>query len=68
MRRKDRELVELSALYEILDKSDVLHLGLWDGHEVYVVPVNYVRIGDALYFHSALEGRKVDVLNRSLFR
>ncbi|AEJ18797.1 pyridoxamine 5'-phosphate oxidase family protein [Gracilinema caldarium] len=65
MRRTDRELTELHEIYHILDKSDVLHLGLWDGHEVYVVPLNYVRIGDALYFHSAQEGRKVDVLNRN---
>lgn len=62
MRRQDRELTDRSYLEAILDKSDVLHLGLWDGKEVYVVPLNFVRIGESLYFHSALEGRKIDIL------
>jgi len=49
MRRKDRELRDHSQLLAILDGADVLHLGLWDGKEVYVVPLNFVRIDDVLY-------------------
>lgn len=62
MRRKDRELKDHSQLLAILDGAAVLHLGLWDGKEVYVVPLNFVRIDEALYVHSAFEGRKIDIL------
>jgi hypothetical protein len=56
MRRKDREITDKTAIYEILDRAEELHLGLWDGQEVYVVPLNFVRIGDELFFHSARGG------------
>lgn len=31
----------------------------------YCVPLSFVRVGEALYFHCAQEGRKVDLLRRS---
>ena len=33
-----------------------------DGKEPYVVPMNYGYADNVIYMHSALEGRKVDVL------
>ncbi|WP_304223039.1 pyridoxamine 5'-phosphate oxidase family protein [Gracilinema caldarium] len=62
MRRTDREILDRRKMEVILDTTPVMHLGLWDGKEVYVVPLNFVRIGASLYFHSALEGRKIDIL------
>ena len=53
MRRSDRELTDRVEIDGILDLAAELRLGLWDGQEVYVVPLNFVRIGDALFFHSA---------------
>lgn len=63
MRRKDREILDRRKMEVILDTTPVMHLGLWDGKEVYVAPLNFVRIGEALYFHSAQEGRKIDILS-----
>lgn len=62
MRRKDREIADKSEQYAILDDAPVMHLGLVDGDEPYVVPLNFVRIEDALYFHCAKEGRKLDLI------
>ena len=50
MRRSDRELTDRVEIDGILDLAAELRLGLWDGQEVYVVPLNFVRIGDALFF------------------
>ena len=60
MRRKDRLITEQDA-YEILDKCEYGILGTVcpDGTP-YAVPLNYVREGNVLYFHSALVGRKLE--------
>ncbi len=68
MRRKDRELTDPAAIRRILDESRVCRLGLVDDGVPYVVPLNfgYDWNGGApvFYFHSAREGRKIDLLRR----
>ena len=41
MTRREREVTDINEIIKILDKSKVLHLGLVDGDEPYVVPMNY---------------------------
>lgn len=66
MTRREREVTDIREIIKILDKSKVLHLGLVDGDEPYVVPMNYGYefIGDKLvfYLHGARQGRKLDVI------
>lgn len=61
MRRKDREVTDLSQLEEIIGRCDCIHLGLLDGEYPYVVPMNfgYERSGDhfTFYMHAASEGK-----------
>lgn len=68
MRRKDRELTDPAAIRRILDESRVCRLGLIDDGVPYIVPLNfgYDWNGGApvFYFHSACEGRKIDLLRR----
>jgi uncharacterized protein len=54
MRRKDREVTDLSRLEEIIQKCDCIHLGLLDGDYPYVVPMNfgYERTGDQFTFYA----------------
>lgn len=65
MRRKDREITELSKILEIVRKCDCCRLGLVDGQEAYIVPMNfgYDMIDDnmILYFHCAGKGRKTSL-------
>ncbi|NLK87907.1 MAG: pyridoxamine 5'-phosphate oxidase family protein [Clostridiaceae bacterium] len=67
MRRKDREVTDINDISSIIDKCKVCHLGMIDKGTPYVVPLNfgYLIDGDSLtlYFHSAKEGRKIDILN-----
>lgn len=66
MRRKDREVTTQKDLLGMIARFKVCRLGLWDGREVYVVPLNFgyeERDGSlTLFFHCAREGRKLDIL------
>ncbi len=69
MRRKDKEIRDPAAVRDVLDRAAVLRLALADGGEPYLVPVLFAREpspeGERLYFHSAREGRKMEVLARN---
>ncbi|MBP3329999.1 MAG: pyridoxamine 5'-phosphate oxidase family protein [Clostridia bacterium] len=64
--RREREITDMNKILEILDKAKVLHLGLVDGDEPYVVPMNYGYTWEndklTLYLHGARRGRKLDVI------
>ncbi len=66
MRRKDREVSDINEQLGILERCDIVRLGLLDGGQPYIVPLNFGFdvLGDkiTLYFHSAREGRKVDIM------
>lgn len=65
MRRKDREMDRDFAL-SILDKCEWAVLGTvnQDGTP-YCIPVSIVRNGEYLYFHSAMEGHKINNLRQT---
>lgn len=64
--RREREVTDINEIIAILDKAKVLHLGLVDGDEPYVVPMNYgytLQNGKlTVYLHGALTGRKLDII------
>jgi len=66
MTRREREVTDINKILEILDKAKVLHLGLVDGDEAYVVPMNYGYVYEndklTLYLHGARRGRKLDLI------
>lgn len=62
MRRKDRERDRAFA-YAVIDRCEYGVAAFSTGEEVpYCIPLSLVRVGDELYFHCALEGRKLDLL------
>ncbi len=67
MRRKDREITDINEILELVAKTDVLHLGLFDGDYPYVVPLHYgYESADGkltFYMHGAREGHKLDLIN-----
>ncbi len=64
--RREREVTDMKEIISILDKAKVLHLGLVDGDEPYVVPMNYGYTMEegkmTVYLHGALQGRKLDLM------
>lgn len=65
MRRKDRERDEEFAI-EVVDSAPYGVVSFVDEKgEPYCVQLSLVRIGRELFFHSAHEGRKVDIIRNN---
>ena len=68
MRRKDREVTDLSEIIKIIDSCDCCRLGFVDDGEAYIVPMNfgYEISGEdiTIYLHSAKEGRKISLIEK----
>lgn len=69
MTRREQQVTDINEIIEILEKSKVVHIGMIDGDEPYVVPMNYgYTLVDGkltLYLHGARRGRKIDVLREN---
>lgn len=64
--RREREITDIEEIIKILEKENIIHIGLVDGDEPYVVPMNYgftMKDGKlTLYLHGATEGKKLDLM------
>lgn len=69
MRRADREIKEFDEIIKIIKKCDVCRIAMNDGKFPYIVPLNFgLDVQDKqvyLYFHGALEGKKIDLLKKN---
>ena len=65
MRRHEREIRDRALIDDIIRRAQVCHLGLVDGEVPYVVPLSFGYDGQALYFHCAPQGRKLDLIRRN---
>lgn len=65
VRRQDRLLQKDRAL-QLLRECEFGFLAMSDNDKGYGIPINYVWDGDDnIYFHSAMQGRKIDILRKS---
>lgn len=65
MRQKDREIKDRKIIDGIIMRCRVCRLAMCDGDMPYVVPLNFGYDGSFLYFHAALEGRKIDIIRKN---
>ena len=65
MRRKKQEILDSATLQEIFNKAIVCRLAITDDRAPYIVPLNFGYDDNTLYFHSATEGRKLDLLQKN---
>ncbi|MHC5054007.1 MAG: pyridoxamine 5'-phosphate oxidase family protein [Planctomycetota bacterium] len=65
MRRSEKEITSRGEIDDVLARAEVLRVAMCDGERPYVVPVCFGYDGSALWFHSAREGRKLDVIARN---
>jgi len=65
MRRKEREITDRAAMEAIIQETEVCRMGLCDGGTPYVVPMNFGYQDGKVYLHSALEGRKLDIIRKN---
>lgn len=68
MRQKQREITDFAEIIEVIKHCDVCRLALNDEGYPYILPLNFgmdiVNEKLILYFHSALEGHKVDLIRK----
>ena len=69
MRRKDREIIDIEQIRDIIEKCKVCRLAMQDEEGLYLVPLNFgyefEKESLALYFHSAKEGRKLRAIQKN---
>ena len=67
MRRKDFEVTDPQAIDEIIRACHCCRLGFADGEDCYIVPLSFGfchEVARVLYFHSAREGRKLELARK----
>lgn len=65
MRRSEKEVKDAAALEIILKKAKICRLAMCNGTTPYIVPMNFGYKEGILYFHSATEGKKLDILREN---
>ncbi|MGL1893578.1 MAG: PHP domain-containing protein [Spirochaetaceae bacterium] len=61
MRRKDKQEFSINIIEDILKNNDHCRIGLSDNNVPYIVSLNYGYKDEYLYFHSATQGKKIDI-------
>ena len=65
MRLSEKEISDPRTIDAILNGALVCRIALAAGNTPYVVPVNFAVEDGVLYFHSAVSGRKIDMLRQN---
>jgi nitroimidazol reductase NimA-like FMN-containing flavoprotein (pyridoxamine 5'-phosphate oxidase superfamily) len=65
MRRKDLEITDTKETEAIIESGKVCRIALSHNDRPYVVPMNHGYKDNALYFHSAKVGKKIDLITRN---
>ena len=69
MRRQDREITDRKEIIGIMKSCDACHIAFHNDDFPYIIPLNFGMSYDGetikLYFHSAKEGTKLDLLRKN---
>jgi len=64
MQKSDKGITDIDEIERIIEKAICCRIGLADNDEPYIVPVCFGYERNTLYFHGALEGRKVELIKK----
>lgn len=62
MRKSNQEIKDQAILDQILRNAIICRVAMMDGDVPYIVPFNYGYKEGCIYIHSALEGKKLNLL------
>lgn len=65
MRRKEKEINNITEIERIINESPVCRIALSDNGLPYMIPVCFGYSNRHLYFHSANAGKKIDILKKN---
>jgi len=58
-------ITDETELYALLDRAVYGTLALSHDDRPYSLPINFVRVGDLLYFHGSKKGRKIEAIQHN---
>ncbi len=62
MRRTDKQITDPKMIHEILSTNTICRVALSDGIFPYVIPMNYGYKDNSIFLHTAVEGRKLQII------
>ena len=65
MRRTEREIKDKSEIERIISKALVCRVAVSDENEPYIIPMCFGFRDGILFFHSAQEGKKIEILKKN---
>lgn len=65
MRRSEREIRDRGAIESILERATVCRVAFSHDNLPYIVPLNFGYADNCLYFHSAPEGKKIEIIKQN---
>ncbi|UCF92646.1 MAG: pyridoxamine 5'-phosphate oxidase family protein [Desulfobacterales bacterium] len=65
MRREEKEITAPTEIEAIIRQAAVCRLAMVDGDRPYMVPLCFGYRSGELYFHTASEGKKLDILKKN---
>jgi nitroimidazol reductase NimA-like FMN-containing flavoprotein (pyridoxamine 5'-phosphate oxidase superfamily) len=65
MRRADKTITDTVLIAEILQKATICRIAMVDDGKPYIVPMNFGYADNNIYLHSALAGRKIEILKQN---
>jgi nitroimidazol reductase NimA-like FMN-containing flavoprotein (pyridoxamine 5'-phosphate oxidase superfamily) len=65
MRKKEKEVRDKNTIESVMKRATICRIGLSENDVPYVVPLNFGYKDNCLYFHSAKEGKKIDMMRKN---
>ncbi len=65
MRRNDKEIENKDEIESIISGSDVCRIALSENNSPYIIPMCFGYKDNCLYFHSAADGKKIDIIKKN---
>jgi len=65
MRRKDKEIEDAKEIESMISRSDVCRIALSENNSPYIVPMCFGYMDNFLYFHSAADSKKIDIIKKN---
>ncbi len=65
MRRKSFERKDPEFISYVLNKADEIYIAFSTEDAPYIVPINFVYLDEKIYFHCALQGRKLECIKKN---
>ncbi len=65
MRRKEKEITDRIEIEEIIAQSSICRIAMAVDNQPYMVPLCFGYLDNTLYFHSADQGRKLEMIKKN---